>query len=299
LRIADFSVFALRTCSAFSVRCSMFPNPQSAILRARLALFPARDYPPAMLKPWHLPVLFATGFIAGFVDSIAGGGGLITVPVLLSFGFDPADALGTNKLQASFGSGSAAWHYARAGTVPLADCRRGFVLTVIGAAIGTCLVQWLPRDFLIRAIPVLLIAVAVYSLLRPNLGATDLHPRMSRRSFDVIFGLSLGFYDGFFGPGTGMFWAMAFVLALGFNLTRATGYTKVMNFASNLCSLVFFLIGRHVLWLTGLTMGAGQLLGARVGSRLVVARGTKFIRPVFIAAVVAITLKLLYDNYTR
>lgn len=250
-----------------------------------------------MSKAWHLPFLFVTGFVAGFVDSIAGGGGLITVPVLLSFGFDPADALGTNKLQATFGSGSAAWHYAAAGTVPLNDCRRGFVLTIFGAAAGTLLVQHLPRDFLLHAIPILLIVVAAYSLLRPNLGAADLHPRMGRAAFDVVFGLTLGFYDGFFGPGTGTFWAVAFVLALGFNLTRATGYTKVMNFASNITSLVFFLLGGHVLWVPGLTMGAGQLLGARVGSRMVVTRGTKFVRPVFIVVVLAITAKLLYDNY--
>src|SRR5581483_7193385 len=119
-----------------------------------------------MLKPWHLPLLFLTGFAAGFVDSIAGGGGLITVPVLLSFGFNPADALGTNKLQATFGSGTAAWHYTRAGAASWSECRRGFVITLISAALGTWCVQQLPRDFLERFIPVLLIAVAVYSLVR-------------------------------------------------------------------------------------------------------------------------------------
>ena len=114
-----------------------------------------------------------------------------------------------------------------------------------------------------------------------------------------LFGLGIGFYDGFFGPGTGTFWAMAFVVGLGFNLTSATGYTKVMNFASNLGSLVFFLIGGKVLFVAGLTMGAGQWLGARIGSRLVVKRGTNFIRPVFLTVVLALTLKLLYDAYLR
>src|SRR5262245_21108543 len=117
-----------------------------------------------MLKPWHAALLFGTGFVAGFVDSIAGGGGLITMPVLLSFGFDPIDALGTYKLQATFGSGSATWHYARAGTVPLSECKRGFAITFFAAAIGTLLVQRLPRDFLGRMIPVLLIVVAIYTL---------------------------------------------------------------------------------------------------------------------------------------
>jgi len=252
-----------------------------------------------MVHPWHLPLLFVTGLVAGFVDSIAGGGGLITLPVLLNLGMDPKVALGTNKLQAVFGSGSATVHFARAGTVALRECRRGFIATFIGAALGALLVQRLPRDFLAHAIQVLLILVAVYVLLKPNLGAADAPPRLARGWFDVGFGLVLGFYDGFFGPGVGTFWAMAFVLGLGFNLTKATGFTKVMNFASNLSSLLFFLLGRNVLFVPGLTMGLGQLLGARIGSRLVVAKGAKFIRPIFIAMVLAITAKLLYDNYVK
>ena len=114
-----------------------------------------------MVQPWHLPLLFGTGLVAGFVDSVAGGGGLITLPVLMNLGIDPKLALGTNKLQATFGSGSASWHYARAGTVSPSDCKLGFAVTFLGAALGTWLVQRLPRDFLMRAIPVLLIVVAV------------------------------------------------------------------------------------------------------------------------------------------
>ncbi len=250
-----------------------------------------------MSEIWQLPLLFATGLAAGFVDSIAGGGGLITIPVLMNLGLDPKMALGTNKLQATFGSGSAAWHYAAAGAVDLKDCRWGFGLTFVGAALGTLAVQQLDPTFLKRFIPVLLTVVAVYALLRPQLGEKDLHPHMSRRQFDIIFGLLIGFYDGFFGPGTGTFWAMAFVLGVGFNLTKATGYTKAMNFASNLSSLIFFLAAGQVFFVRGVTMGAGQLLGARIGSRMVVARGTKFIRPVFISVVLIMTGKLLYDAY--
>jgi uncharacterized membrane protein YfcA len=252
-----------------------------------------------MLNAWHAALFFGTGLVAGFVDSIAGGGGLITMPVLLSSGFDPIAALGTNKLQATFGSGSATWHYARAGTVPLAECKRGFAITFTAAAAGTLLVQQLPRDFLERTIPVLLIAVAAYSLLRPNLGQAGRPPRMSRGTFDVVFGLLIGFYDGFFGPGTGTFWAMAYVLALGFDFTRATGHTKVMNFASNLSSLLFFLAAGHVLFAPGIIMGVGQLLGARFGSRAVVTHGARFIRPIFICVVLAITAKLLYGAWRK
>ena len=252
-----------------------------------------------MIELWHLPLLFATGLAAGFVDSIAGGGGLITLPVLLGLDFTPPAALGTNKLQATFGSASAAWHYAEAGTVDWRDCTRGFILTFLGAALGALWVQQLDAAILKRVIPVLIAGVALYALLKPQMGEQDLHPRMPRGLFDALFGLGLGFYDGFFGPGTGMFWTTAFVLGMGFNLTRATGYTKVMNFASNIASLIVFLIGGQVLFVAGLVMGVGQLLGARLGSRMVVKRGAKFIRPVFISVALTITAKLLYDSFSR
>lgn len=249
-----------------------------------------------MIHIWYLPILFGTGFTAGFVDSIAGGGGLITVPVLMSLGLDPRVALGTNKLQATFGSGSAAWHYGRAGAVSWRDSFRGFVLSFIGAAIGALAVQRLEPGFLKRLIPVLLLAVAVYVLFKPRLGAEDHPPRMPRLRFEIIFGLGIGFYDGFFGPGTGTFWTMACMVFLGFNMTRATAYTKVMNFASNLSALLLFLLGGYVVYTAGLVMGIGQWMGAMLGSKMVIARGTKFIRPVFLTMVFALTIKLLFSR---
>ena len=250
-----------------------------------------------MLEAWQLGLLFSTGLAAGFVDSIAGGGGLITLPVMLSFGWDTSYALGTNKLQATFGSGSAAWHYARAKAVSFRECTRGFAICMAGAALGTLAVQQIDRTLLRRAIPILLIAIALYTLRKAKLGDQDHPPRMPRGSFDLVFGLLLGFYDGFLGPGTGTFWTMAFVLSLGFNLTKATAHTKVMNLASNLSSLALFLVYKKVYFIPGLAMGVGQLLGARLGASMVIKRGAKFVRPVFISVVLAITLKLIYDTY--
>jgi len=250
-----------------------------------------------MIRPWQYALLFCTGLAAGFVDSIAGGGGVISLPVLLNFGLGPQLALGTNKLQGTFGSGCATWHYAHAKIVQPSCCLRGFFFSFIGAALGALAVQRVNPSFLRQIIPILLIAVALYLLFKPNFGTAEIHPRISRVWFDVTIGLLLGFYDGFFGPGVGTFWAMAYMLLLGFNMTRATGFTKVMNFASNLSSLGFFLLGRNVNIPAGLTMGVGQLLGARIGSRMVIAKGTKFIRPIFLTVVLAITGKLLYDNY--
>lgn len=252
-----------------------------------------------MVELWQLPLLFLAAFAAGFVDSIAGGGGLITVPVLMSLGLPTPLALGTNKLQATFGSGSATWHYTRAGLVQWRACLRGFALTVVGAAIGTLLVQRLDDHLLRRLIPWLLLAVALLMILRPQLGEKDLHPRLKLLPFEVIFGLGLGFFDGFFGPGTGTFWTMAFVLGLGFNLTRATAHTKVMNFASNLTSLTVFLLHGQVLFLPGLVMGGAQLLGARIGAGMVIRRGTRLVRPIFLTAVCALSAWLLYQAYGR
>ena len=224
---------------------------------------------------------------------------MIALPVLLSVGLDPLDALGTSKLQATCGSGSAAWHYARAGTVPLKDCARGFLYSLVGAVAGTLAVRRLDPSFLKHAIPILLLAVALYSLLKPRLGATDAPPLMRRGLFDLAFGLAFGFYDGFFGPGTGAFWTTAFILGLGFNLTKATGCAKVMNFGSNLSSLAFFLAGRNVYFVSGVTMGVGQLVGAQLGARMVVKRGAGFIRPIFISVVLVLASKLLYSAYFK
>ncbi|MDB6020410.1 MAG: hypothetical protein JWQ04_267, partial [Pedosphaera sp.] len=168
-----------------------------------------------------------------------------------------------------------------------------------GAVAGTLVVQQLNPSLLKHLIPPVLLAIAAYVYFKPQLGAEDIHPRMDRRWFYVVVGLGLGFYDGFIGPGTGTFWTMAFMLGLGFNLTKATGYTKVMNVASNVASLAFFALGGHVYYAAGAVMGVGQLLGAKAGSHMVVTRGTKFIRPIFLTMVVAVTLKLLYDSYWK
>jgi len=240
-----------------------------------------------------LPLLFIVGGVAGWIDSIAGGGGLITVPVLLGLGFPPADALGTNKLQAVFGSGAATWHYSRAGLFDFRECAAGVLFTAMGAVLGAVAAQRLHPDFLRLVIQFLLIAIALYVLFRPTLGDLDVHPRMKSATFHFVFGLALGFYDGFFGPGTGSFWAMAYVMLLGFNLTKATARTKLMNFTSNAASLAMFLIGGKAQLVAGLVMGAGQLFGARLGAKMVVARGARFIRPIFIAVVLAVSVRLL------
>ncbi|MEW6510043.1 MAG: TSUP family transporter [Bacteroidota bacterium] len=248
-------------------------------------------------SPWLLLLLFSGALAAGWVDSIAGGGGLVTIPLLLWVGLPPQLALGTNKFQASFGSFTATYYYVHKGVVPLRQAVPGIIFTLIGAALGTWAVQQISGDVLNGIIPFLLLGIAVYTLFTPSLGMGDHSPRMSRSSFFALFGLLLGAYDGFFGPGVGSFWAVAFVLALGLNLTTATGYTKLMNFTSNIVSCLLFALGGHVLPLAGAVMAVGQILGARLGSGMVVRRGARFIRPVFVSMVILTTLKLMYDRF--
>lgn len=242
------------------------------------------------------PILFITGLIAGLVDSIAGGGGLITIPVLLSTGMSPHYVLGTNKFQSSFGSFTASYYYVSKGGVDLKEAKLGIVYTFIGAAAGTIVVQLVSSAILNYIIPFLLLGIIIYSLVTPRLGEIDKHPKFSQQNFYLLFGLLLGFYDGFFGPGTGSFWAIAFVAGLGFNLTKATGYTKVMNFVSNIVSVLLFIVGGHVIFTAGIVMAVGQIIGSKIGAELVIKKGAKFIRPIFITIVILTTLKLIYDR---
>jgi len=252
-----------------------------------------------MMDWWQLGLLWATGLVAGFVDTLAGGGGLLTLPVLLNICSDPKIALGTNKLQASFGSSSATLHFARAGALSARECWRACLLAFLGSLAGSVLVQQFDSHRLKEVVPVLLLAVAVFVWLRPQLGEQDIHPRISRIKFDFMFALGIGFYDGLLGPGTGTFLALAFMLGLGCNLAKATAHAKALNCASNLASLAAFLCAGKVWFTAGVAMGCGQWLGARLGSRMVLTRGTKFIRPVFLTMVVLLTLKMMWDMWLQ
>ena len=250
-----------------------------------------------IVQYWHYPVLFLTAFLAGLVDSIAGGGGIITLPVFLSLGYPPHLALGTNKFQASFGSFTASYYYIKKDVVKLRACVVGIIFTLIGSALGTWTVQQVSSDALKYIIPFLLIGIIIYSFIKTNLGEDDLRARMNENIFYFIAGLCLGFYDGFFGPGVGSFWAIAFVIGMRYNLKKATGYTKVMNFTSNIVSFIIFVIGGYVVFTAGIVMAVGQIAGSKLGAGLVIKKGVKFIKPIFITIVILTTLKIIYDRF--
>lgn len=233
------------------------------------------------LWSWHTPLYLGAGLLAGWVDAIAGGGGLITIPTFLVAGIPPDLTLGTNKLQATFGSALAAWRYGRhPGLLDRRIAWIGVAWTLMGAAVGTYVVMLVSRRALERAIPFLLAAVAVYVLASPQFRDEDRRARLPVPLLFALLGLSIGFYDGFFGPGTGSFWAVGLVALGGYGLTRATGYTKVMNCTSNATSLAVFLIGGKVLFIPALTMAVGQAAGAWIGSHMALRNGAKLIRPI-------------------
>ncbi|ATA21343.1 hypothetical protein EDC48_108172 [Gibbsiella quercinecans] len=247
--------------------------------------------------PGLLGILFAVALLAGFIDSIAGGGGLLTVPALLAVGVPPAQALATNKLQSVGGSLSASLYFIRRRAVDLHDQKLTIALTLLGSVIGALLVQYMRADLLRQMLPLLIIGIGLYFLFTPRLGESDRQRRLSAVPFGLVAGGCVGFYDGFFGPGAGSFYALAYVTLCGFNLAKSTAHAKVLNFTSNFGGLMLFIIGGKVVWSMGLVMLVGQVLGARLGAHMVLTRGQKLIRPMIVVVSLLMSLKLLYDNH--
>ena len=246
---------------------------------------------------YYYVIFLLTGLIAGFIDAIAGGGGIITIPILLASGMPPHVALATNKLQATFGSGMAAINFIRKGFIKWSEVAIGVFYTFIGAALGTYAILLMDPTILAKAIPAMLVAIFIYTLLSPRMGENDRHAYLGQHLFFFIFGLGIGFYDGFLGPGTGTFWTIALVTLLGLNLKKATAQTKVMNFTSNIVSLAVFLWSGNVFFVIGFLMGFGQIIGAYIGSNMVIKKEVKFIRTFFLTMVGLTLIKLIYSSY--
>jgi uncharacterized protein len=240
-------------------------------------------------------LLFGCGLAAGFIDAIAGGGGLITVPALLWAGLPPPVALGTNKLQAACGTLLAVIHYARHRLLAWREVRLAVAVTFVAALVGTGVVTHIQAAALGRVIPWLLLGVGIYTAWRPSLGTESRPAKWNVAPFAWVCGSVLGFYDGFFGPGTGSFWTLAYVGLRGFELRRATAHTKAVNLTSNVASLILFLLTVSIRYDIAAVMIAGQLLGAQAGAHLVIRRGARFIRALFLAVVFALTLKLFWS----
>jgi uncharacterized membrane protein YfcA len=243
------------------------------------------------------PLLFTAGLIAGTVDAVAGGGGLISLPVLLSVGIPPHIALGTNKLQSCIGTSIATWSYHRHGLISWRTALRGIVLTFIGATTGAFAAQIISGAILKSLIPLLLLVILIYAIFAPKFGAEDRTPKLTEAKYFLIFGLLLGFYDGFLGPGAGSFWVVSLTFCLGYNITKATAYTKVFNLTSNLAAFVCFALANNIDYSVGLCMAAGQLIGGRLGAQIAIKNGATLIRPIFLVMVSATIVTLLYRQF--
>ena len=249
-----------------------------------------------MIEPWVYLALTATAVLTGFIDAIAGGGGLIMMPALLSAGVPPINALATNKLQSMFGTSVACSNYARKGLVDW----RANVLTVLlvfaGATLGVVVVQTIETKALSLIIPLLLMAVAFYVLISPRMSDEDAHQRISARGYAPV-GAAIGGYDGFFGPGTGSFFTATLVGLRGIGLTRATALTKLFNLTSNVASVIFFAIGGKMFWLLGLCMAAGAMAGGWIGSHTAMRFGARLIRPLLVLLSLGLTARLLWSYF--
>ncbi|WP_020680309.1 TSUP family transporter [Marinobacterium rhizophilum] len=249
-----------------------------------------------VLSPGLLAALFGVALLAGFIDTIAGGGGLLTLPALLLAQVPPVSALATNKLQSSFGSLTAALTMLRRGIVKVDDIRGLVFSSLVGSVFGTVLVQFVDPGILVLLIPLILVLIALYFTLVPTAGLEETTARMSRRKYCFTLAPLIGFYDGFLGPGTGSFFAFSKIWFRGRNLLGATGAAKVMNCASNIASLVVFVAGGKVIWSLGAAMIGGQILGALIGSHTMIRHGSRIIRPLVVGMCLLMAASYLWKN---
>jgi len=246
-----------------------------------------------MLDPLTLFALGGVGLLAGFVDAVAGGGGMLTVPALLSAGLPPIAALATNKMQSAIGTAMATYTYWRKGFISVRALIPAIAATYAGSLLGAYTVKQVDTSLLDLAVPVALIGVALYFLFAPNLSDADRTARLAFPRLVPLLGLVVGFYDGVFGPGTGSFFTIGFVLLFGLGITRAAGNTKLLNLVSNLAALTIFITSGDVVWPAVLAMAAGQIAGGYIGAHAGIRFGARLIRPLVVVVSIAMAIKLL------
>lgn len=243
----------------------------------------------------ELIIICVAGFFAAFVDSIVGGGGMISIPVLLATGMPTHLALGTNKFAASSGAISSAYHYFKSGNLNKKILYPLVPLSLIGSTIGVLCVLAINPDFLKNLIIILIAIMLVYSIVNKNLGVYDGYTghtpkeRLKGQFFTTI----IGFYDGFFGPGTGSFFIMMLIHIFKLDFKKAAANAKVLNLASNMAALFMFLLNRQVAFQIGIPMAICMIIGAKFGTQFAVKKGTKWIKPIFSLVTLGLLVKML------
>jgi uncharacterized membrane protein YfcA len=244
------------------------------------------------LAPEVFATLVAVAGVAGFIDAIAGGGGLLTLPSLLAAGLPPVAALATSKLQSSLGTATAVATYGRTGLIDLRGLAWPAAAALIGAALGALTVQHIDPSFLSGLVPLLLIGISAYFLFAPRVSEAERPARLKARAYGLV-AFGIGFYDGFFGPGAGAFYVISLVTLMGLGLVKGTANTKLLNLASNIGALILMAFGGHIIWPLGLAMAAAGMAGGFIGSHTALRFGPRLIRPLLVVVSLALTVKLL------
>ena len=241
--------------------------------------------------------------LAGAIDSIVGGGGLILVPALFAIypSAPPATLFGTNKSASVWGTGIAAWQYSRRVQMRWGVMLPAALAALVGSFIGAWVVTVINPDFLRRLLPFVLLAVLLYTLAKKDLGRTHAprHAPGRETLLACLIGGTIGWYDGFFGPGTGSFFIFLMVRVLGYDFLNASASAKLLNVATNIAAIALFAMKGHVWWHIGLTMAVANVVGSLIGTRLALKHGAGFVRGVFIVVVSALILKTGYDAFLK
>ncbi|MDB5815592.1 MAG: hypothetical protein JWN23_2709 [Rhodocyclales bacterium] len=250
-----------------------------------------------------LLLLGGGALLAGFVDAVVGGGGLIQLPLLLAVfpGAPIAVLFGTNKLSSIAGTLLATVHYSRSISIPARIAGPAAVAALPGAALGAAAVSLLAPGTVRPLVLGLLVAVGLYTWRRPDFGRLQVSGIVRDRigSVSTLTGFGLGFYDGFFGPGTGSFLIFAFVRLFGLDMVHASASAKLVNLATNFAALVFFVLHQGVMWRVGLVMAAANVIGAFLGSHMTLKHGSGFVRWMLICIVTVLMAKLTWDLWRQ
>lgn len=248
------------------------------------------------VDPSVLMILMVFGFLASFIDSVVGGGGLIALPALLFTGMSPATAVATNKLVGTMGSFTSTLMFYRSGKLDLKSLYKLFPLVFIASMLGAWTVHLMDPEVLKPLMLIMLAAVAIYTVFKKDWGSISTYKKLSVHHFLMFTMLifAIGFYDGFLGPGTGSFLMFAFLM-LGFDFIKAAGNAKFLNFGSNIAALLMFMYLGQVNYAYGLPMAIAGIIGAICGSKFAIKRGSGYVRALFITVTLLLLAKNVYD----
>lgn len=242
-------------------------------------------------------LLCMAGFIASFVDSIAGGGGLISVPAFMLAGLPPHMVLGTNKFSATAGSFTSSLGFIKSGNANFKLLKYLIPFTFIGAVLGVKAVLNIDQKFLTTLVLILILFIGIYTLFSKSLGLQDKFQGLTKNNVacGILLALSLGFYDGFFGPGAGSFLVFGFINIFGFNFVSSSANARTLNFVSNITALILFAISGKVNYIYGIPVAIFMILGAKMGTSMALNKGSKLIKPIFVTMSLAVAVKMLLN----